>query len=414
MVDHISQLKFDKRNPRKRTQRNLKIITDSLQEVGAARSIVIDEDDSILAGNGVVKAAALAGIEKVIEIEADGDTIIAVRRRGLTEEQRQKLKYYDNRSAMLADWDIEVILADMESGLDLSQLWQGDELAAMLEEAGTELLKGTGNGKDTAPQTDKAKELQDLWGTEVGQVWQLGEHRLAVGDCTDKAVVEAVMRGEVASLMVTDPPYNMGSETSLFAQDAPTHYRSTNTLAKADWDKDFDLSQFLKNSLAVLSTDATVYVFTSHFLIQAIWDWMKEWTKFYSYCVWCKPNPSPSLAKRHWTWATELVAYGVRGRHTFNYPDGTHALNWWDITMPRHTTEHPTEKPLSVVCKPIGISSKPGDIVADLFLGSGTTLVACQNLSRKCRAIEVDPGYAAISIQRWVDLTSQQPTRLTG
>lgn len=153
MVDHISQLKFDKRNPRKRTQRNLKIITDSLQEVGAARSIVIDEDDSILAGNGVVEAATLAGIEKVIEVEADGETIIAVRRRGLTEAQRQKLKYYDNRSAMLADWDIEVILADMESGLDLSQLWQGDELAALLEEAGTELLVPD-------PQPQKEPELK--------------------------------------------------------------------------------------------------------------------------------------------------------------------------------------------------------------------------------------------------------------
>lgn len=134
-ITHIGQLKPDQRNPRRHNQKNIGIVVDSLQQVGFARSIVIDEDNTILAGNGVTEAAAIAGIEKVVEIEADGETIIAVRRRGLTEEQKTKLKYYDNRSGELADWDPAVIVSDLELGLDLSNLWNPDELSVMLEGA---------------------------------------------------------------------------------------------------------------------------------------------------------------------------------------------------------------------------------------------------------------------------------------
>lgn len=134
MAKHISDLKFDKTNPRRHNPRNLKVTVDSLQKVGFARSIVIDEDDNILAGNGVTEAATLTGIENVVEVEADGNTIIAVRRRGLTDEQKTLLKYYDNRSSELAEWDPEVILSDIQSGVDFSAMFRDDELAELLGE----------------------------------------------------------------------------------------------------------------------------------------------------------------------------------------------------------------------------------------------------------------------------------------
>lgn len=133
-ISTIGELKHDTSNPRKHNPRNLKTIVDSLHDVGFARSIVIDENNEILAGNGVTEAAAIAGIEKVIEIEADGNTIIAVRRRGLTEEQKQRLKYFDNRSGELAEWNTEQLLADMSAGLDLSSMFRQDELDALLAE----------------------------------------------------------------------------------------------------------------------------------------------------------------------------------------------------------------------------------------------------------------------------------------
>lgn len=133
-ISTIGDLIHDRSNPRKHNPRNIKVIVDSLHDVGFARSIVIDEDNNILAGNGVTEAAMLAGIEKVIEVEADGNTIIAVRRRGLTDEQKQRLKYFDNLSGELADWDTEQLLADMQAGLDLSGMFHEDELDALLAE----------------------------------------------------------------------------------------------------------------------------------------------------------------------------------------------------------------------------------------------------------------------------------------
>jgi len=131
-ISTIGDLIQDRTNPRKHNPRNLKTIVDSLHDVGFARSIVIDEDNNILAGNGVTEAAAIAGIEKVIEIEADGNTIIAVRRRGLTDGQKQRLKYFDNRSGELAEWNVEQLFADMGAGLDLSGMFREDELDALL------------------------------------------------------------------------------------------------------------------------------------------------------------------------------------------------------------------------------------------------------------------------------------------
>ena len=130
----IAQLKPDPRNARKHNPRNIGMIVNALQQVGAARSIVIDEDDVVLAGNGVIEAAAEAGIERLRVIEADGEEIIAVRRSGLTAEQKQKLALYDNRTAELADWDADV-LAGIGEDLDLGELFYDGELAEVLGQA---------------------------------------------------------------------------------------------------------------------------------------------------------------------------------------------------------------------------------------------------------------------------------------
>lgn len=131
-VLHLGQLSPDPANARRHNPRNVGMIADALREVGAARSIVIDEDGRILAGNATVEAAADAGIERVRVVEADGETIIAVRRRGLTPEQKKRLAYYDNRAAELADWDPARLLADAGEGLDLSFAFYPEELRALL------------------------------------------------------------------------------------------------------------------------------------------------------------------------------------------------------------------------------------------------------------------------------------------
>ena len=132
-LEHIGELTTDTENARAHNPRNVGMIVNALQEIGAARSIVIDEDGRILAGNATIEAAALAGIERVKVVEADGETIIAVRRSGLTDEQKKRLALYDNRTAELADWDAGQLAADLEAGFDLSGLWSEGELAGLLE-----------------------------------------------------------------------------------------------------------------------------------------------------------------------------------------------------------------------------------------------------------------------------------------
>jgi ParB-like chromosome segregation protein Spo0J len=135
---HIADLKPDPRNARKHNPRNIGLIADSLQEVGAARSVVIDENDVILAGNGTIEAAGQAGITKVRVVETDGDEIIAVRRKGLTPEQKQRLALADNRTAELAEWDADVLRDLQAEGADLSNLWSADELGKLLDDGEAE------------------------------------------------------------------------------------------------------------------------------------------------------------------------------------------------------------------------------------------------------------------------------------
>jgi ParB-like chromosome segregation protein Spo0J len=133
MTDSLDALKPDPRNARTHSQDNLDLISSALREVGAARSIVVDEDNVILAGNATVEAALAAGLTHVQVVDADGGTVIAVRRSGLTTEQKRRLALFDNRAAELADWDREVLLK-LAVDTDLSGLWRDDDLSALLGE----------------------------------------------------------------------------------------------------------------------------------------------------------------------------------------------------------------------------------------------------------------------------------------
>lgn len=205
LIEHIKDLLPDPQNARKHNPTNIGMIGDALQEVGAARSIVIDEKGMVLAGNGVLEAAEAVGITKLQVVDADGETIIAVRRSDLTAKQKKRLALFDNRTAELADWDGQVIsdlLAEDEA--ILKGMFDADLLK--------KLIGGNGGPEDPGPQLDKAEELRIKWGVESGQLWKLGEHRLICGDCTDKAVVERVMGGEKAGMVMTSPPYWVGKE----------------------------------------------------------------------------------------------------------------------------------------------------------------------------------------------------------
>lgn len=229
------------------------------------------------------------------------------------------------------------------------------------------------------------------------------------GDSTSPEDVERLMDGAKADLVFTDPPYNIASDSKNFASDCS---KAMEDLSRSDWDKGFDILPALDNIVSAIAKDASVYVCTSHFLAGEIWAHMKGWADHYSYCIWSKPNPMPSLAKRHWTWNTEIICYATRGKHTFNFPNEGHALSTWTINKKNGETGHPTEKPVAVPANAIEHSSKPGDICLDLFGGSGSTLIACEQTGRKCYMMELDPHYVDVIIQRWENFTGDKAEKL--
>ena len=198
---HIQDLRPDPVNRRTHTPRNIGLITDALHQVGAARSIVIDEDDVVLAGNGVIEAAADAGITKLRVIEADGQEIIAVRRRNLTPEQKRQLAMYDNRAGELALWNIPQIQADLEAGLDLTPFFRDDELQALFAQ-----VDGGLTGGRTDPDDVPAERPT---GIQRGDLFELGRHRLLCGDSTTPGDVARLLGDVTPVLMVTDPPYGV-------------------------------------------------------------------------------------------------------------------------------------------------------------------------------------------------------------
>lgn len=244
-----------------------------------------------------------------------------------------------------------------------------------------------------------------------GEIYALGRHRLACGDAASAEDVALLMAGTKAVLVFTDPPYNIASNNDGVASNVSKAHEK---LMGSEWDKNFDFASVAPALLSLLAEDASVYVCTSHHLAGSIWQWMKTWADHSNWCVWSKPNPMPSLMKRHWTWSAELVCYATRGKHIFNFPDSGHALSVWEINKKSGDSGHPCEKPVAVPEHAILHSSKEGQIVVDLFMGSGTTLIACEKNNRVCYGMEIDPAYCDVIIERWEDFTGEKAERIDG
>lgn len=246
---------------------------------------------------------------------------------------------------------------------------------------------------------------------KLGDLFILGNHRLLCGDSTNIDQVNRLMNGETADMVFTDPPYNHASEEKLVSQSVS---QAMKKLSKSEWDKNFDISGVLLNIEKVIAENSTVYICTSWHLAGEIWSWMKKHSSCSGYCVWHKPNPMPSLMKRHWTWSSELICYSTYGKHVFNFPNEGHASNVWNINKNKANDLHPTMKPVEVPETAIVHSSKKEQSILDLFGGSGSTLIACEKTNRKCFMMELDPHYCAVILDRWAQYAGKDPVREDG
>jgi DNA modification methylase len=405
---HIKDLVPDPENRRKHNPRNLGMVVDALQHVGAARSIVIDEKNVILAGNGVTEAAGEAGITKVRVIDAAGDELIAVRRSGLTSDQKRALAIYDNRTGELATWNVEQLAADQAAGLDLKAFFSAEETAELLS-----LIKS-----GTAGKTDE-NEIPAERPTDIvaGDMFELGSHRIVCGDSTDADVVSRVLAGAKPSLMVTDPPYGVEYDPGWRA--AAGVNKSKKKMGVVENDDRADWTEVWR-----LFPGSVAYVWHAGLKADVVKASL-EMAGFgmRSQIIWAKDRLVLSRGDYHWQhepcWYA--VRAGAAGQRT---PDRSQAT-LWRIPVPKNGERpaadtstvweipsrddcghgHGTQKPVECMARPMRNHRAPQ--VFEPFSGSGSTIIAAETLGRSCYAVELKPGYVQIAIDRWEAFTGR-------
>jgi DNA modification methylase len=405
----IAQLVLDDKNANKGMKRGRELLEASLEKYGAGRSVVVDRHNRVIAGNKTVEAARAAGVASITVIETDGTSLVAVQRGDLDlkkDKKARELAVADNRVGELdLEWNPEV-LASLDA--DLSQFWRENELNA--------LLKGFRdiNVDTPEPKLDQAAQLQKKWKTKLGQIWQIGHHRLMCGDSSNAGDVSALMNGRTAKLCATDPPY-------LVSYDAKNHPSKGFSDGKnKDWKGRYaDKSKaeplgpfyeaFLRQALAVCEENAAIYVWHASQRQIEVEKAMRECgILVHQQIIWVKNKPV--LTHSFYMWQHEPCFFGWKQGHKPKRNEGDFPTTVWQIdvpVLPGVESRHPTEKPLKLFTTPILLHTQPGDVCFEPFSGSGTHLCAAENVGRCCFAMEIEPAFVAVALERLAEMNTK-------
>ena len=377
----INELKPHPKNPRVHPDSAIDKLVRSIKEFGWTNPILVSTDGYILAGHARLKAAEKAGIEEVpvIYLPLEG-------------AKAEAYLIADNRLQDETDWDYEKLkdlLQELDTGefdLELTGFDMGEieDLVAQLH-VPEEIIE------------DEVPEPPEEPITKPGDLWILGRHRLLCGDSTDQTVIAKLMENQIADMIFTDPPYNVDYTGK--TKDALT--------IKNDSMKDDDFRHFLTrvflNMAQASKAGAPIYVchadseglnFRAAFK-EAGWD-LKQ-------CIiWVKQHFV--MGRQDYQWQHEPILYGWKPGAAHKFYGDRKQTTVWQIDRPMASREHPTMKPVSLCAKAIENSSKAGDIVLDLFGGSGSTLIAAEQLNRTCYMMELDPIYCDVIVQRYINL----------
>jgi DNA modification methylase len=402
----ITQLVLDEKNANKGTKRGRELLDESLERYGAGRSVVLDRRDRVIAGNKTVEAARAAGMKSVAVIESDGSSLVAVQRGDLDlkrDKKARELAIADNRASEIdLDWNPEV-LASLD--VDLSQFWNEGELSLLLKDFRSNELSAP------EPKIDQAAELQKKWKTKRGQIWEIGQHRLMCGDSGNSSDVTALMAGKTAKLCATDPPY-------LVSYDARNHPSKNFSDGKnKDWKGRYADKQkseplgpfyeaFLRQALAVCEDDAGIYVWHASQRQIEVEKAMRDCgILVHQQIIWVKNKPV--LTHSFYMWQHEPCFFGWKQGHKPKRNSGSFPTTVWQIdvpVLPGVESRHPTEKPLELFATPILLHTEPGDLCYEPFSGSGTHLTAAENTGRRCFAMEIEPAFVAVALERLSDM----------
>ena len=368
-------------NARTHSTEQVNKLRASLREFGFINPVIVDKDLNVIAGHGRILAAKEEKIPEVPCVYVDY----------LTEAQKKAYILADNRMAMDAGWDEELLRVEIEAlqaeAFDVS-------LTGFDEKEISDLFKDTdGNGAED-DDFDLSAALEQAAFVEKGDVWTVGRHRVMCGDATVAEDVQKLMDGKKANLILTDPPYGVS-------------FQSADGLSiQNDSIKGEEFYQFLlaamQNMVSVLETGGAAYVFhadTEGLNFRRAF--VDAGLHLAGCCIWVKN--SLVLGRSDYQWQHEPVLYGFlkNGKHSW-YSDRKQTTIW-NFDKPKRNKNHPTSKPLDLLAYPIGNSTQANAIVLDTFGGSGSTLMACEQTNRICYTMELDPKYASVILRRYVE-----------
>lgn len=373
-------------NARTHSKEQINKLRASIREFGFINPVIIDRDYNVIAGHGRILASQEEGIDKVPCVFVDY----------LTDAQKKAYIIADNRMALDADWDEELLKIEIESlkdeDFDLS--FTGFDESELLD-----LFGDDSKGKVEDDNFDLSSALEKASFVEKGDVWTVGKHRLMCGDATSKEDVQTLMGDTKGNLILTDPPYGVSFKSS-------SGLTIENDSMKNDEFYNFLLSAF-KNMADHLEKGGSAYVF--HADTEGL-NFRKAFVDsgfhLAGCCIWVKN--SLVLGRSDYQWQHEPVLYGFmqNGKHRW-YSDRKQTTIW-NFDKPKKNSNHPTSKPLDLLSYPIGNSTQENAVVIDTFGGSGSTLIACEKMNRICYTMELDEKYASVILRRYVEDTGDK------
>ena len=364
------------RNARTHDEAQVSQIAASIKEFGFNNPILISDDYSIIAGHGRLAAARKLGLAEVP----------VIRLSHLSDTQRKAYVLADNRLALNAGWDNDLLKLELielkAEDIDLEMLgFSAEELDGLLN--ALEQTEGL-TDEDAIPEPPEEPI------TKPGDIWILGKHRLMCGDSTSVDAVDKLMQGQKADMVFTDPPYGVD-------------YKGINNDERSGLED--LLRQAFANYLTACKSGASCYVFHSDKCADIFHLVFREFFHFSSMIIWAKN--SLTLSRTDYQSQHEPCLYGWmnNGSHAF-YGDRKQ-VSVWKFDKER-VVGHTTPKPVALIERAVHNSSKSDDIVIDLFGGSGSTLIACEKTGRSCRMMELDPKYCDVIVKRWEEFTGKK------
>jgi DNA modification methylase len=363
------------RNTRTHSEEQVGQIAASIKEFGFTNPVLVDQDNMIIAGHGRVMAANKLDLKEVPTIRLDY----------LTEAQKRAYVIADNRLALNADWDYEMLKVELK---ELDDLEFDVNLLGFEDKEINDLLAEPTEG---LVDEDEVPDLPDEPVTKLGDLWQLGNHRLLCGDSTSIDAVDALMDGNKADMVFTDPPYGINY------QDLQKNHKKI--------ENDESLSNIKELLSITLGFDCPLYICCNWKCFSTFEECMNEYGKYPKSCIiWDKKVRVQNLDK-FFKQHEFILYYGeFGGQETL---DG----DVWQCSR-EVRKDHPTAKPVELCERAIRYSSDINSIVLDLFLGSGSTLIAAEKTNRKCYGMELDPKYCDVIINRWQDFTGKEAVHL--